>query len=506
MSTFNRNTLAIALVTALGFSTSAFAVTFGTGPTAFPGDQTPEKIATADVPLATTVITLADGWQVGVESTDLIIGRTQGLAARINLDNGAQFAAIPAVAAGAGLPAGWTVTVAAGGQINDTFVIYSFNPPSLAPPAVVPGLTVGQLLNVTGVQLKNLTALQTSGAIVNASIGFSDPGTAQPILVPRVTPILQSGNPLVVACDATTGELAERIDVGVTPTQGSKTAFSSTGAIGVADNGRFNAGTVTAAVAAGFTFAYAGTDAFKTEVAGTYSAFKGAETAPGSGIFASSTFLASDALCTTSLVAGTTNAAADKLTFNYTGATVGITPTGFSAFLCFSVPFPGGTKQIDASVTNVTTTFTRGSFVAVAPVCPLLPLQFNGSVVKVFTFNPAGNTTQESFARITNWGNTGGKVTIQGWDDNGAPATGGSVSFTLAAGKSLQLNSSDLESGNTGKGLTGALGDGAGKWRLIVTGEFDGMDVTSLNRNNTTGTLTNLTDADNRGEQVGDGK
>lgn len=503
MSTFNRNTLAIALVTALGFSTSAFAVTFGTGPTAFPGDQTPEKIATADIASTATVITLADGWQVGIDSTDLIIGRTNGFAARINLDNGATFAASPAAAAGTALPAGWTVTVAAGGGIGDNFVIYSFNPPSTSP---VPGITVGQLLNVTGVQLTTLTALQTSGAIINAAIAFSDPGTAQPILVPRITPVLQSGNPLVVACDATTGELAERIDVGVTPTQGSKTAFSSTGAIGVADNGLFNAGTVTAAVAAGFTFAYAGTDAFKTEVAGTYSAFKGAETAPGSGIFASSTFLASDALCTTSLVAGTTNAAADKLTFNYTGTTVSITPTGFSAFLCFSVPFPSGTKQIDASVTNVTTTFTRGSFNAVAPVCPLLPLQFNGSVVKVFTFNPAGNTTQESFARITNWGNTGGKVTIQGWDDDGAAATGGSVSFTLAAGKSLQLNSTDLESGNTGKGLTGALGDGAGKWRLVVTGEFDGMDVTSLNRNNTTGTLTNLTDADNRGEQVNDGK
>jgi len=34
-----------------------------------------------------------------------------------------------------------------------------------------------------------------------------------------------------------------------------------------------------------------------------------------------------------------------------------------------------------------------------------------------------------------------------------------------------------------------------------VTGEFDGLHVTSLNRNNTVGTLTNLTDSDNLGEQ-----
>jgi len=51
----------------------------------------------------------------------------------------------------------------------------------------------------------------------------------------------------------------------------------------------------------------------------------------------------------------------------------------------------------------------------------------------------------------------------------------------------------------------GALGDGAGKWRLEITGEFDEMAVTSLNRNNTTGTLTNLTDADSGPEQKHNG-
>lgn len=501
MSTFNRNTLALALVAALGFSASASAVTFGTGPTVFPGDQTPEKIATADIASAATVITLADGWQVGIDSTDLIIGRTNGFAARINLDNGATFAASPAAAAGSALPAGWTVTVAAGGGIGDNFVIYSFNPPSTSP---VPGITVGQLLNVTGVQLTTLTALQTSGAIVNAAIAFSDPGTAQPILTPKVTPILTSGNPLVLSCDPTTGEQDERIDVGVTSAQASKTFFSSTGAIGQADNGEFNAGSVTATVQPGFTFAYAGTDAFVTTVDGSFSAFKGAETAPGSGIFTTTTFLASDALCTTSLVAGTTNAAADKLTFTYTGTDVAITPTGFSAFLCFTVP-AGNTKQIDASPTSVITKFTRGTFTSTSTSCSDLPLQFNGSVVKVFTFNPAGNTTQESFLRVSNTGNTNGKVTIEGYDDAGvkAPTT---LTFDLDAKKSQQFNSADLEAGNAAKGLSGSLGDGAGKWRLTVTGEFDGMVVTSLNRNNTTGTLTNLTDADNNTEQKNDGK
>ena len=49
--------------------------------------------------------------------------------------------------------------------------------------------------------------------------------------------------------------------------------------------------------------------------------------------------------------------------------------------------------------------------------------------------------------------------------------------------------------------LTGAIGDGAGKWRFLVTGEFAGMRVQSLNRNNTDGTVTNLTDYDTNDEQ-----
>ena len=40
-----------------------------------------------------------------------------------------------------------------------------------------------------------------------------------------------------------------------------------------------------------------------------------------------------------------------------------------------------------------------------------------------------------------------------------------------------------------------------GKWRLEVTGEFQGMLVQGLNRNTTNGTVTNLTDADGEVEQ-----
>ena len=52
--------------------------------------------------------------------------------------------------------------------------------------------------------------------------------------------------------------------------------------------------------------------------------------------------------------------------------------------------------------------------------------------------------------------------------------------------------------------LTGAAGkDAISRWRFVVTSEFDGLRVSSLNRNNNTGTLTNLTDLDDRGAREG---
>lgn len=502
MSTFNRNTLALALAAAL-LPASAFAYSVGTGPTASPGDQTPEKIATADIVDATTAVTLSDDAFIRIASTDNIIGRTTGFGIRLTLSNGAEF-----TLAGVGindvtlnaamLAGGWTATVAAGDGTGSIVL-------SVSPNGSGVGVPDGDLLVLPNIVLDHLTALQASGQQVTLNVAFFDPVTTLPILTNQSTPLLESGNPLAIGCDTTTGDLAKRIDVGVTVAQASKTFFSSTGAIGLADSGTFDAGSITAAVAPGFTFSYLGTDAFVTEVTGTFSAFKGAETAPGSGIFATTAFLSTDNCATAITETASTNAAADKITFAYTGTDVGIAPGGFTASLCFQVP-GGNTNQIDASAVNVTTKFTRGTFNATANTCSDLPLQFNGSVVKVFTVNPAGNTTAVSFIRVSNWGNTGGKVTVQGWDDNGTAAPGGNVTFNLAAGKSQQINSTDLENGNAGKGLTGALGDGAGKWRLVVTGEFDGMVVSSLNRNEANGTVTNLTDADNRGEQLNDGK
>ena len=95
-----------------------------------------------------------------------------------------------------------------------------------------------------------------------------------------------------------------------------------------------------------------------------------------------------------------------------------------------------------------------------------------------FVKDPA-ETTQQSFVRILNLTTQSGTVTVTGYDDAGNE--GGTMSFTLAANDAQQLNSSDIETGNTDKGLSGALGEGDGNWRLVVSSDLE-MDVMSIIR------------------------
>lgn len=498
MSTLNKKTLALALVASMGFAANAAAYTLSTN-----GDQNPVLVATADITAASTVVGINEQLRITL-GDDTILGRTTGFSVRVELSNGAEFAAgfdAADVVVGPAAPGGWTASIAAGGA-GESFVVLSINPPSTVP---VPGLVAGQLLHFNasatvipaggdGFELTNLAPYMTvPGRVITATTTFRDPVSGNEIfgMNAATTPVLRSDNPLVIGCDTTTaGEPEETIDVGVTDTQASKTFFSSTGEIGLSDNGVFNAGSVTAEVAAGFaSFTYLATDEFTTVVTGDFSAFDAA---------GNSVFLATDNTCATSLVTGVPNVANTAFTFDYTGADLGanFSASGFDVSLCFEVA-PGNTAVIDASTVTVTTSHTRGSTTFTAPSCDLLPLVYNGSVVKVATFNPGANATAQSFLRVTNPSSTSGLVTIEAWDDAGVKAP--NVTFTLASGASRQINSDVIEAG--GAGLTGAIGDGAGKWRFLVTGEFAGMRVQSLNRNNTDGTVTNLTDYDTNDEQ-----
>ena len=500
MSNFNKkSSLAVAVALGLGLSAAAAAYTVQTA-----GDTDPVMVATADIVNAGTDIGVNEATTIALTASDFILGRTTGFTIRVSLNKGAEFAN--------GLTAGdltvgaangtWIPTIAAGGAAGDGFVVINMDP-SGVPVALTTGdlLSINPALTVTapaagGLVLENLESLQTKGNTIEAAIQFVDPVTASAIMSPSAVTLLKSGDPVVLACDATTGQAQKRIDVGSDPgVQESKTYFSSGGPIGWLDSGYINLGEVSAEVATGFStsFTYLATDEFVTVVTGDFSAFDAAN--PD----AVGVFLSSMADCSTQDVAGTVSNANGTVTFEYTGADVAIAGTGFAMNLCAQVN-AGNEVVIDDSNVSVVTTFSRGAVEASGAACNLLPLRYNGSVVEVYHVNPAGNTTAQSFVRVINPSDQGGTVTLVGTDDAGNESA--PISFFLGANESKQINSEDLEHGNAAKGFTGAWGDGTGKWRAMVTGEFAGMRVQGLNRNATDGTVTNLTDADGRGEQV----
>ena len=105
---------------------------------------------------------------------------------------------------------------------------------------------------------------------------------------------------------------------------------------------------------------------------------------------------------------------------------------------------------------------------------------------RVAIFNPGSNANQVSRLRLVNPGAEPAAVRIEKIDDAGA-SPGTAVEVTVAGGASRTLTSQALESG---AGLVGALGDGAGKWRLAVTSDEPVLVMSLLS--SPTGHLTNL--------------
>ena len=112
--------------------------------------------------------------------------------------------------------------------------------------------------------------------------------------------------------------------------------------------------------------------------------------------------------------------------------------------------------------------------------------------------NPGSNTKQVSRLRLINPSSTEVVVTIRGQDDAGASPPGGDVRVTLEADAARTLTAQALEQG--GPGLEGRLGDGAGKWQLLVSAQdtspglspFRPLQVVNLLHSRGTGNLANL--------------
>ena len=93
----------------------------------------------------------------------------------------------------------------------------------------------------------------------------------------------------------------------------------------------------------------------------------------------------------------------------------------------------------------------------------------------------ASDPVRESLLRVVNRGGDLDTVTISAVDDAGAVAPGSDLMFTLGPFEAMELTGADLEAGNPDKGAHGALGRGAGHWRLTVASPLS-LAVTSLVR------------------------
>ena len=114
--------------------------------------------------------------------------------------------------------------------------------------------------------------------------------------------------------------------------------------------------------------------------------------------------------------------------------------------------------------------------------------QGDGYEYHVPVFNPAQNMAQTSRLRLINTSGEPAMVMIEGLDDTGVAALGGTVRLALVAAGARTLTAQELEAG--GSGLTGQFGAGAGRWRLVVTSDQP-LVVVNL-ATTSTGRLDNL--------------
>ncbi len=106
-------------------------------------------------------------------------------------------------------------------------------------------------------------------------------------------------------------------------------------------------------------------------------------------------------------------------------------------------------------------------------------------------FNSPTEMTQTSSLRLINPGDAAATVMIDGRDDHGTAASGGTVQLSLAAAAAQTLTAQQLEAGDTSlANLTGQLGAGVGKWRLSVASDQPIQVVNVVS--STSGLMNNL--------------
>ena len=78
---------------------------------------------------------------------------------------------------------------------------------------------------------------------------------------------------------------------------------------------------------------------------------------------------------------------------------------------------------------------------------------------------------RQGVVRVINHSDEEGPVSIRVIDDQGNSF--GPLTLSMCANQSIELNATDIENGNTEKGLEGAAGAGQGDWRLELSSKLD---------------------------------
>jgi len=486
MSNLNKRVLAAALAAVIA-SPAAFAATV----TATGNNHAFELTAVAPV---TAINNAAINYNL--VAGDILIGRTTASGnVNIRLDlTGANFAGAPTITVPAGQGTIVGAPVFAGSTL--TFVIEP----------IATGMIAGPLFTIAAgdLSLTSATALATLGGNVNVTIDARDV-TSGLVLVPAASgTVLTSALSAANSFGALTTSTAD-VTLG-------KSQFIAGGAAVDATNLTLGTVTVTPRATASVSArgsgyaAYTNADnGFQLNVAAGAALFTAAAARDRLNVSVNFTndagftnvYLSSGA-CVAG--AGAITAAAGTLSplvdggSSWTGGIELSNATTANTYnICARV---NGTTAIEQQTitaqagVNYLTTGVRD--VALGAPTNIHTIGFNGTSVNVFHINPASNTSQESYIRVTNRSTASGTVRITGTCDSGTASTT-EVSFTLAGGNAVQLSSTDLENGSTKTGGTKLTFSGActGKRRINVTGEFSPMSVQNFLRNSNTGGTVN---------------
>ena len=370
------------------------------------------------------------------------------------------------------------------------------------------GANAGYFLELNSMQITNLVQGLAVGDSVGVEITVQNASNVQ--ILATSTTLVKSKWGLVTA-KINSSETTKKIDVGSTPMP--KSWFSPTGAVGASmltpvdpERGFYHLGGITIDVASdavtggGTAYVNNYNSAAPFNVVGT-AEFKIRLTGAGLAAYGNNIQFATDGNCAG--MTGTAAPAADgsitvtlpassPLLANVTAAS----PSATNLHVCAKADGTYELGKVDSITGEVSVDYklpTQRKNPALDPV-NFGAIDFNGTELVFQNVNPAGNPTAQSFLRLTNNNATTCAVEIDAKDDAGMYVAS-PVTFTLAAHKSVQINSEDLENGNATKtpAITGGFGDGAGKWYVRVTAQCTNFKASALNRNAQTGTVTDLT-------------